>query len=138
MTKKMRIRDVVLNNGCTLVLKSPDHPAVEYKYQKDEDPEVRYVGEFEHLDMHVWGKNQSELRKAIDEEIAFLWAEYAKAPDESLSDGARVLKYRMREMFEEHEEQAHGFAHFLVALALAIVSAAISVFIFLAVYFSLP
>jgi len=58
---------------------------------------------FSHLviRMFVHGETHEERRKEVEEEIVWLWENYAMADDGDLSGDAKTLKRAMLEMFEE-------------------------------------
>lgn len=53
------------------------------------------------LKIFVSGKTWEELRRGIEEEIVFLWEEYALEKEENMTKGAIDLKKKLLETFEE-------------------------------------
>jgi len=49
------------------------------------------------LDIVAWGDTLKEALEGLKNEFAFLWTEYAEAPDEGLTTDARKLKEALRQ-----------------------------------------
>ena len=53
------------------------------------------------LDIHAFGNSWRECMDDIQEELEFLWENYAMAPDEGMTAGAIELKRKLRSMIVE-------------------------------------
>ena len=60
-----------------------------------------YVIEKEELGISLIAFTRTEMKDLLNEEIAFLWKEYAKEVDDNLTIGAQALKENLLKVFEE-------------------------------------
>jgi hypothetical protein len=66
------------------------------------DPDIHMMAiQCPEFGMFVSGNTKEELKREVEEDIAFLWEEIALEKDDNLTRGAIALKNRLLEMFEE-------------------------------------
>ena len=102
--------EVNLRDGKKLKPRSPvllsveRHPRKKYYLDEDDDAgEFVYVLEDEGIDLHIVAERVEELEKFLEEEVEFLWKNYALENEKNLTVDAQKLKKRLLDRFEYHD-----------------------------------
>lgn len=92
IVKKVAYKDV------TLLAKEPIKIYLEWEDMSDM---IYSTDQAEEYGVSVHGDTRDELIVELNIQLAVLWKAYAKAPDEILTDGAKRIKYKLINSFEE-------------------------------------